>query len=97
MAKGYWIVDLNVTDPDQYGEYVKLVRPFLASLGAKFLVRGGEHKVVEGDRHPRSVVVEFAGYAAAVEAYNCPEYQEMIKIRTSGSVGNFVIAEGLDA
>lgn len=48
MAKGYWLVDVEATDAEQYGEYAAVVRPFLAKLGARFLTRGGATEVVEG-------------------------------------------------
>ena len=37
MAKGYWIVSIDVTSPDGYGEYVKVVRPYLARCEAAWM------------------------------------------------------------
>lgn len=96
MAKGYWIVSLDVTDADAYGEYVKRVRPYLESVNGQFIIRGGEAKIVEGAGHTRNVVIAFASYQEALDAYNAPEYQEIIPYRSNASSGNFLIVEGLE-
>lgn len=96
MAKGYWLVDVEVTDQNHYDAYAAVVRPYLASLGAKFIVRGGAMEVVEGAGRRRQVVVEFDSYEAALAAYQADEYQPMKEIRLRGSNGDLVIVEGLD-
>ncbi len=96
MAKGYWIVSLEVTDPEQYARYAQVVRPFLAREGARFLVRGGACEVREGSGRTRNVVIEFDSYTAALAAYESDEYQAMIHLRTAAAKGDFVIADGLE-
>jgi uncharacterized protein (DUF1330 family) len=97
MAKGYWIVNVDVTDPDQYAKYQAFVRPFLADNSGTFFVRGGRHEVVEGTSRSRQVVIEFPSYEQALAAYRSPEYQDGMKLRAAASAANFVIAEGLEA
>lgn len=97
MAKGYWIVTVDVSDFDQYGEYSKLARPIMAKLGAKFLTRGGDHEIVEGAGHSRNVIIEFENYELAVTTYHSDAYQALIPLRTKAAIGNVVIVEGLDA
>ena len=97
MAKGYWIVDLEVTDPEAYKAYQAFVRPFLAENGGRFLVRGGQQTVAEGDVLPRSVVVEFESYEKALAAYRSPAYQQGLQLRLNASRANFVVVEGFDA
>lgn len=41
MAKGYWVVRVDVTDPEQFKIYQAFVGPFLAEHDGRFLVRGG--------------------------------------------------------
>ena len=96
MAKGYWLVAIEVSDLERYANYTDQVRPFLARIGARFLTRGGAHEIVEGTGLPRNVIIEFDTYAAAVDAYNSAEYQAMIPIRAAASTGNFIIVEGFD-
>ena len=96
MAKGYWVVHLDVTDTAAYQTYREFVQPFLKRNGGRFLVRGGEQIVTEGSVKPRTGVVEFASYADATRLYHSAEYQEGLKLRTAVSAADFVIVEGYD-
>lgn len=96
MAKGYWVVNLEVTDLETYKGYQALVRPFLDANDGRFLVRGGQQSVVEGTVNSRVVVVEFPSYERALRAYHSSEYQEAMKKRVDASTANFAIVEGFD-
>lgn len=96
MAKGYWVVNIEVTDPETYKQYQAFVRPFLATNDGRFLVRGGQLSVVEGQVGSRVVVVEFPSYDHALRAYHSPEYQQAMKTRLNSSTANFAIVEGFD-
>ena len=48
MPKGYWIVHIDVRDPEIYQQYVKANATAFAKYGARFLVRGGKHVVTSG-------------------------------------------------
>jgi uncharacterized protein (DUF1330 family) len=96
MAKGYWVVNVEVTDLGLYNEYRAFVGPFLAAHGGRFITRGGQVEVVEGTVNPRVVVVEFPSYAAAVAAYHSAEYTEGKKTRLTAGAANFAIVEGID-
>ncbi len=96
MAKGYWVVHLEVGDPGRYEEYRAFVGPFLAKNGGRFVVRGGRQIVAEGDVWPRTVVVEFESFEVAERLYYSPEYQEGLKLRIGASQANFAIVEGVE-
>ena len=53
----YVIADVDVTEPDAYAEYQKLVPPSLEPFGGRFVVRGPEVERLEGDWEPRRLVV----------------------------------------
>ena len=73
--KGYWIGHVDVTDADGYKPYtVANAIPF-GKFGARFVVRGGRHEVVEGKQRSRNVVMEFPSYQAAIACYHSPDYQ----------------------
>jgi uncharacterized protein (DUF1330 family) len=92
----YVIVDVDVTDPAKYSDYTGPVPDSIAKHGGRFLVRGGETTVLEGDWQPRRlVVIEFPDLAAALGWYHSDEYQELAKIRWSASTANFVVVEGV--
>ena len=62
MPKGYWIVHVDVHDPEGYQKYVKANAAAFAKYGARFLVRGGKHVVTRGKAPERNVVIEFRDY-----------------------------------
>jgi len=95
MAKGYWVVGIDVEDPERYAVYQTFVRPFLAESGGRFVVRGGQQEVVEGSFRKRTVVIEFPSYAEAQLIYRSEAYQTGMKARLEASISDFVIVEGL--
>src|SRR5690242_10867495 len=67
----YVIFDVDIRDPKQYQEFMSGVKPALEMAGAKYLARGGAHKVYEGDWEPRRIVLlEFPSVAAWESFYN---------------------------
>jgi len=96
MAKGYWIVHITVTDPENYPRYIEADRIPFEKYGATFMVRGGRHTAPEGPARPRHVIVEFASYEDALACCNSPEYQEAAKLRQAYADSELVIVEGID-
>jgi uncharacterized protein (DUF1330 family) len=94
MPKGYWIVNNLVHDAEAYGRYKDANAAPFARHGAKFLVRGGTQETREGTTFPRTVVLEFPSYAAAVACYDDPDYQTALAIRAPAAEGNLLIVEG---
>jgi uncharacterized protein (DUF1330 family) len=92
----YVIADLEVTDPVRYAEYRQQVPATVAAYGGRFLVRGGEHEVVEGDWRPRRlVVVEFPSLAQARRWYESEEYRGPKAIRLAAASTNAIFVEGV--
>lgn len=96
MGKGYWIGRVTVTDPETYKQYVSGNARAFEKYGAKFLVRAGSFVCMEGESRERNVVLEFPSYDAAIDCYNSPEYQEVMKLRTDSSEGDLIIIEGVE-
>ena len=68
----------------------------MSAGGGRFLVRGGELAVLEGDWQPsRLVVVEFESLEAAKRWYSSPEYQEAKKLREGAASLRMVAVEGV--
>lgn len=92
----YLIAEVEVRDPQGYDEYRKLVGPTLQKYGGKFLVRGGKVESLEGDWHPKRIVVlEFDGVDQARRWYQSPEYTIAKDIRQKASDGKFILVEGV--
>lgn len=96
MAKGYWIVNNLIRDAAAYDAYKAANAAPLARHGGRFLVRAGQQTVTEGAAHPRSVVIEFPSYAAALACYTDPDYQAAIALRAAAADGIFIVVEGYD-
>ena len=92
----YVIFDVDIRDMSQYQEFMKRVKPAVESAGGRYLVRGGAHKVYEGDWEPRRVVLfEFPSVAAFESFYNGPVYQGLKPLRDACSSARLVSVEGL--
>ena len=94
MAKGYWVVHMDIKDSDNYPIYIKAAGPILEKYGAKFLVRGGRFEAAEGSSRSRHIVLEFESYEQALACYRCPEYQAAVALRQAYSDGELLILEG---
>ncbi|MEP0521833.1 MAG: DUF1330 domain-containing protein [Hyphomicrobiales bacterium] len=91
------IFDVEITDMDQYQKFMLGVKPALEAAGAKYLARGGDHRVYEGDWEPRRIVLlEFPSVAHWEEFYNGSVYQGLKAIRDGCSSAHLVAVEGLE-
>ena len=92
----YVIFDVEISDLKRYQEFMAGVKPALEKAGARYLARGGAHKVHEGDWEPRRIVLlEFPSIAAWEAFYNGATYQELKRIRDACSSARLVSVEGL--
>ena len=96
MSKGYWIVRVDISDPEAYNAYVAANAAAFAKYHAKFLVRGGRHESREGSARARNVVIEFPSYEEAVACYDSPEYQQALALRLNVAIADLIIIEGYD-
>jgi uncharacterized protein (DUF1330 family) len=96
MAKGYWVVSVDVTDLEEYKRYVAENRHAFRKYGARFLTRGGKSKIVEGNGRSRLVVIEFKDYETALECCRSPEYAKAMELRKDCAAADFVIVDGYD-
>ena len=96
MAKGYWIVRVDVNDPEIYKAYLAADAEPFRKYGAHFLVRGGRSESLEGANRSRNVVIEFKDYATALACYHSPEYAAAKKLRQAAATSDVLIVEGYD-
>ena len=96
MPKAYWIARVDVRDPERYKDYVTRAAPAMERFGARFVVRGGAYREMEGTARARNVVIEFASMEDALACYASPEYAEARSVREEVSDAEIVIVEGTD-
>ena len=92
----YLIFDVEIRDMARYQQFMAGVKPALEAVGARYLARGGPHKVYEGDWSPRRLVlIEFPSPEAAQTFYDGPVYQGLKQIRDECSSARLVMVEGV--
>lgn len=92
----YVVVDIEVTDPEGYKEYVKIAPATVAQYGGRYLARGGYTEVLEGDWQPkRLVILEFPSVDQAKAWLNSPEYAPARALRHRYARSNMVVIEGV--
>ncbi|HET7145926.1 MAG TPA: DUF1330 domain-containing protein [Gaiellaceae bacterium] len=92
----YVIVETDIEDAEQYDRYKAASPGAVAAGGGRFVARGGELAVLEGDWHPsRLVVLEFPNLEAAKRWYESETYQDAKKLREGAARLRMVAVEGV--
>ncbi len=95
MQAGFVIFNIDVTNPEDYNEYITKVKPIVEKFGGEYVVRGGTNQVVEGSwQYSRTIVLKFPSYEKALEWYNSEEYQPIKQIRLDNAISNGIIIQG---
>ena len=74
MPKGYWIPQIDVSNPEGYKAYMAATPPAHEKYRGNALVRGGKSEVVEGRARSRNVLREFPDYASALACSRSDEF-----------------------
>jgi uncharacterized protein (DUF1330 family) len=91
----YVIVETDITDPERYERYKAAAAEAVAAAGGRYVARGGELDVLEGDwRPPRLVVLEFEDLAAARRWYDSERYQAARQLRQGAARLRMVAVQG---
>jgi uncharacterized protein (DUF1330 family) len=96
VAKGYWIVRVDVHDAETYKQYLAANAAAFKTFSGQYLVRGGRFEAPVGASRERNVVIEFPDFETARECYESPEYQHAIHVRGESAELDVVIIEGYD-
>jgi uncharacterized protein (DUF1330 family) len=95
MPSCYIVGDVTVTNPERYRDYAAHTESTLEPFGGRFIVRGGDSEVLEGQWRPaRLVVIEFPDAESARGWYESDRYREILPIRLEASTGSLVLVEG---
>ena len=94
--KGYVVcVYKSINSEEKLKEYALKARVAVEKHKGKFLIRGGKSTINEGDKSPRTVVIEFPSYDEANTFYQSKEYQEAHIILKGHAERQFQIVEGV--
>ena len=91
------IYQAEVLDPVQYEKYKAKTPASIAAYGGRFIVRGGEIDVLEGEAPlGRTVVVKFPSMRAAREWYASDAYTEAKALREGAVRTRAYIVDGVE-
>lgn len=91
----YIIVDIKITDPEQYQEYARQAGNTVKAYGGEYLVRTNEVESLEGTWiPPRIVVLKFKNKAQAKAWWSSEEYHEPKATRQRASVSQMILVDG---
>ncbi len=92
----YVIADVKIEDPVQYEDYRKMVPATIAAFGGRFIARGGQTEVLEGEWRPnRVVIMEFESVERAKAWWASEEYRAARELRQRTSTGSLIVVSGL--
>lgn len=90
------IVEIEVHDQDLYKSYTQLTPDSIASYQGKFVARGGDTIVLEGDWQPkRLVLLEFPSVEIANSWWHSEDYSRARKIRQRAATTKMIIIDGV--
>tara|TARA_B110001452_G_scaffold4317_1_gene3998 strand:- start:1134 stop:1421 length:288 start_codon:yes stop_codon:yes gene_type:complete len=93
--KGYVVcVYKSINDEDKLKNYAVKARVAVEKYKGKFLVKGGKTTTNEGEKSPRTVVIEFPSYDEANLFYNSKEYQNAHEVLKDHVVRHHQTIEG---
>ncbi|HSM22735.1 MAG TPA: DUF1330 domain-containing protein [Rubrivivax sp.] len=99
MPVAYLIVEMNISDPEQYKQYMAAAPAAVKAAGGEYLIRGGRQETLEGDWQPHRVaMLRFPSYEQALAFYDGETYRQ-VRAKRAGATEyfNMVLVEGVPA
>src|ERR1700730_4939870 len=97
MPKGYFFVEVEISDPAAYEAYRMKVPDIIAAHGGRILVRGGDPQPFDGVMPlRRRVIVEFDSPEAVETFYYSDAYQAVLPIPLHASNGFVYLLTGME-
>ena len=93
----YVISHVEIVDHDKIDGYRVLAKESAEKFGGRYVVRGGDLKVVEGGWNPKRqvVIIEFPDMDRAQSWYRSPDYAAALKIRATALDRTLLFVEGV--
>ena len=99
MTPAYIIVDMQITDMEQYKQYMAVAPAAVKAAGGEYLVRGGRFEVMEGNWQPaRVAMLRFPSFEQAKAFYD-DEMYKAARAKRAGATQffNMILVEGVAA
>jgi len=93
--KGYVVcVYKSISSEEKLKEYATKAKAAVEKHQGQFLIRGGRSITNEGDKSPRTIVIEFSSYDKANLFYNSKEYKEAHDVLKGHAIRHHQTIEG---
>ena len=99
MTAAYIIVDMQISNPQQYQQYMAEAPAAVQAAGGEYLVRGGKFEVMEGHWQPaRIAMLRFPSFEQAKAFYDSEMYR-LARAKRDGATEffNLILVEGVAA
>ena len=99
MADAYVIVEMQVSDMEQYKQYMAQAPDTVKAAGGEYVVRGGRSETLEGQWQPaRIAMLKFPSVEAAKAWYDGERYRQARTLRAGATaLFDMVVVEGVAA
>ena len=92
----YAVRTVSITDPPGFEAYRQMVPATVARYGGKFVVRGGQMEMLEGNWAPKRLgVIEFESAERAKQWWASEDYREAKALRQRTAQTNLIVIEGV--
>lgn len=93
--KAYLVLDFSIHDFPGFRPYVSGIPAFIEKHGGKYIVRGAEPTVMEGDWSPKlMVILEFPSRENAKAFLDDPDAQGLFDVRHKTTDSKLVLVDG---
>lgn len=93
--KAYLVLDLSVNDVTGFKTYVAEIPAFIARHSGRYIVRGVEPTIIEGDWKPeRLVIIEVPERAKAQAFLDDPDAPNLFRLRHATTTSKLLLADG---
>lgn len=96
MAKGYWVVNLDVVNPVSFLTYAEANVAFGVKHKVHFVIGGGDFEQMEGIKRHRNALVEIPSYEEALSLHASSEFAVVSRLRQDSCVADIAAVEGYD-
>lgn len=93
--KAYLVLDLAIHRPSRFLPYASAIPALIERHGGRYIVRGAEPTVIEGDWTPeRIVILEFAARETAEAFLADPDAKRLFALRHKTTTSKLILVDG---
>lgn len=93
--KAYLVLDFSVHDLQGFRPYISAIPAFIEKHGGRYIVRGVEPTIMEGDWAPElTVILEFPSRQNAKAFLDDPDAQALFDVRHKTTNSKLVLVDG---